>query len=79
MRPEELYLHDIIDAAGVIKGFLIDTDKEEFSSNEMRRSAVIQKLLIIGEAAARLPDSFTGKYPAVPWSRHGRISQHCGS
>ena len=68
MRREELYLHDIIDAADAIQRFLYDTDEEEFSSNEMRRSAVLQKLLIIGEAAARLPDSFTANYPAVPWS-----------
>ena len=68
MRREELYLHDIFDAADAIQRFLNDNDEEEFSSNEMRRSAVLQKLLIIGEAAARLPDSFTGKYPAVPWS-----------
>ncbi len=68
MRREELYLHDIIDAADAIQRFVNDADEEEFSSNEMRRSAVLQKLLIIGEAAARMPDSFTGKYPAIPWS-----------
>ena len=68
MRREELYLRDIIDAADAIQRFIKDTDEEEFSSNEMRRSAVLQKLLIIGEAAARMPDSFTGKYPAIPWT-----------
>lgn len=68
MRREKLYLHDIIDAAGAIQRFTSNSDEEEFSSNEMRRSAVLQKLLIIGEAAARMPDSFTSKYPAIPWS-----------
>jgi uncharacterized protein with HEPN domain len=68
MRREELYLHDIIDAADAIQRFVNESDEGEFSSNEMRRSAVLQKLLIIGEAAARIPKSFAGKYPTIPWS-----------
>lgn len=33
----------------------------------MMRSAVAQKLAVIGEAAARLPDPFKRDHPEVPW------------
>jgi len=33
----------------------------------MVRSAVVQKLSIIGEAAARVPKTLTLRYPQVPW------------
>lgn len=28
----------------------------------------LQKLIVIGEAVARLPRSFTNRYPDIPWS-----------
>jgi uncharacterized protein with HEPN domain len=67
MRPEKLYLTDIVAAAQSIEKFLTDQDFEEFERNEMMNSAVLQKLTVIGEAAARLPKEFTNRYPEVPW------------
>jgi uncharacterized protein with HEPN domain len=67
MRPEKLYLTDIVDAAQSIEKFLMGQDFEEFERNEMMNSAVLQKLTVIGEAAAHLPKEFTNRYPEVPW------------
>ena len=67
MRPEKLYLTDIIDAAQSIEKFLMGQDFDEFEQNEMMHSAVLQKLTVIGEAAARLPKGFTECYPDIPW------------
>ncbi len=33
----------------------------------MMTSAVLQKLMVIGEAAARLPKEFTSRFPEIPW------------
>jgi uncharacterized protein with HEPN domain len=34
----------------------------------MLNSAVLQKLTVIGEAAARLPKEFTSRFPNIPWA-----------
>jgi uncharacterized protein with HEPN domain len=67
MRREDLYLNDIIEAADHIAAFLAGTDFEAFQKSEMLRSAVVQKLAIIGEASARLPEALQNRYPQVPW------------
>jgi uncharacterized protein with HEPN domain len=67
MRPEKLYLTDIVDAAQSIEKFLMGQDFSEFEQNEMMHSAVLQKLTVIGEAAARLSKEFTNRYPDIPW------------
>lgn len=68
MRPEKLYLVDIVEAAQAIERFLQGEDFNEFEQNEMLNSAVLQKLTVIGEAAARLPKEFTSRFPEIPWS-----------
>ena len=55
MRREKLYLTDIVEAADAIQLFLRDVSQDAFLQNDLVRSAVLQKLTIIGEAAARLP------------------------
>lgn len=67
MRPEKLYLTDIVDAAQAIARFIMGEDYYEFEQNEMMNSAVLQKLTVIGEAASRLPKEFTNRFPEIPW------------
>jgi len=67
MRPERLYLLDILEAAEAIARFLSGVTPEQFMNDELRQSAVLQKLIVIGEAAARLPKDFTEKHPEVEW------------
>jgi uncharacterized protein with HEPN domain len=67
MRHEKLYLADIVEAAQAIERFLMGQDFNEFEQNEMLNSAILQKMTIIGEAAARLPKEFTARFPDIPW------------
>ncbi len=68
MRPEVLYLTDIVEAAAAIRRFLQQVPRETFLDDEILRSAVLQKLIVIGEAAARLSSDFRADHPEVPWS-----------
>lgn len=67
MRHEKLYLTDIVEAAQAIERFITGEDFEDFEQNEMMNSAVLQKLMVIGEAAARLSKEFIQRFPEVPW------------
>jgi uncharacterized protein with HEPN domain len=33
----------------------------------MLRSAVLQKLIVVGEAASRMPDNYSMNHPEIPW------------
>ena len=67
MRHERLYLNDISEAAEHIAAFIAGVDFAEFLQSELLRSAVVQKLMVIGEAAAHVSEVLASRYPEVPW------------
>jgi uncharacterized protein with HEPN domain len=68
MRREDLYLSDILEAEDAIQKFLSGIDRNTFINSDLIRSAVLQKLTIIGEAAARIPKSFKEKHKDIEWA-----------
>jgi uncharacterized protein with HEPN domain len=67
MRHESLYLTDMVEAADHIAEFISGAEFQTFQDSELLRSAVVQKLAIIGEAAARVSEELRDRYPQVPW------------
>lgn len=67
MRRDELYLKDIIDAAEAIERFIGKKSHRHFLDDEILQSAVLQKLIVIGEAAGRTSKDFRGKHPNIEW------------
>lgn len=68
MRRDELYLRDIVEAADAIAGFLANVREDHFVDNDLLRSAVLQKLIMIGEAAARLSEELKDSHPEIEWA-----------
>jgi uncharacterized protein with HEPN domain len=68
MRRDELYLLDIVQAADAIQRFVAGVPRERFLGDDMLRSAVLHKLTIIGEAAARLSADFRQRHAGIEWS-----------
>lgn len=54
LQRDELYLRDITEAAEAIAGFLAGVSQQQFLASDLLQSAILQKLSVIGEAAARL-------------------------
>lgn len=67
MRSEQLYLADILDAIEAIERFTSGIDESCFLADELIQSAVLQKLSLIGEAAARLSDLTREQVTDIPW------------
>jgi len=69
MRREELYLRDIVEAARHVEQFVAGHTRPSFEESELVRSAVVQKLSTIGEAAAHIGDAMRAAHPEIPWNR----------
>jgi uncharacterized protein with HEPN domain len=70
-RRDDLLLIDIVVAADRIASYLDRQTKETFLLDLMRRDAVLTQLLVIGEAAVRIPPPIRNRaihaYGAVDW------------
>lgn len=69
MRPERLYLQDIIEAADNVTVHLGGRPRDQFLGDRTVRAAVLHELTVIGEAAARLPSEFRTRHPEIPWPK----------
>ncbi|MBI5815041.1 MAG: DUF86 domain-containing protein [Nitrospinae bacterium] len=67
MRGNRLYLDDIIQGAGDIERFIKGKGESAFLADEILMSAVLQKLIVIGEAAARVSTTLKQRSPGVEW------------
>jgi uncharacterized protein with HEPN domain len=67
MRREHLYLQDIREACDMIQTFLEGLDASAFLASELHKAATLQKLTVIGEAAAHLSQAFREAHPQVEW------------
>jgi len=67
MRDEILYLCDIFESLEMVSRFTRNVSRESFIKDEVLKSAVLLKLLVIGEAASHLSNDLKMKYPDIPW------------
>ncbi|MBM4327147.1 MAG: DUF86 domain-containing protein [Deltaproteobacteria bacterium] len=67
MRRDYLYLQDILDACAMIRVFLEGIDASAFLVSDLHKAAILQKLTVIEEAAARLSPAFREAHPQVEW------------
>jgi len=72
MQPEDrdiAFLWDIFEAAKDIHDFVRETTFKEFSLDKKTRYAVERQLLVIGEAAKKVSESYKQKHSEIPWKR----------
>jgi len=62
-------VEDILDAIEEIQSFVRGLSYEQFQNDAKTLKAVAADLVIIGEAAGRIPSEVMSEYPDVPWQR----------
>lgn len=67
MRPDLVWLADMREAAAPVSSFLDGYTRDGFLAAAKTRSAVLQQLTVIGEAAARLTPAFRQRYTHIDW------------
>lgn len=67
MRPDVDVLRDIVKTASELDLIVAGLDEDTFSVTDVVRSAAMYKLIVIGEAAAKLSDGLRQQFGNVPW------------
>ncbi len=62
-------IQDILDAVQLIIGYTENMTFEQFQKDQKTVDAVLQQLMIIGEAASHVPDETVVKAPDIDWKR----------
>jgi uncharacterized protein with HEPN domain len=68
-RPIELLIADILESIGKIERYVTGLDRDAFLKDEKTVDSVVRNLEIVGEAANRIPESFTSQHPEIKWRR----------
>jgi len=76
MPRDEATVLDIVLACRHIVQFRGLLDRAAFLADAKSVSAVLHKILVIGEAAKRLGDGFRHAHPTVPWRRITGMRDH---
>ena len=61
------YLKDIKESIELINSYLADVSKLEFFDNQEKQDAVVNRLMVMGEAAKLLSQDIRNKYSRVSW------------
>jgi uncharacterized protein with HEPN domain len=68
-RNVKLLIQSILDAIEIIHQYTETLTVEEFQKDRKTRDAVLMQLLVLGESASRVPESFRDILPDVEWGR----------
>jgi uncharacterized protein with HEPN domain len=66
-RSWELRIADIAEAIDTVLEYTAGMTFEQFVSDRKTIDAVIRNFILIGEAAAHLPEDFIEMHPDLPW------------
>lgn len=67
MRPDLVLLRDITRASVAVDAFIVGRSREAFIDDDLLRSAVMYKLIVIGEAVNRLSPDLRAAHGEIDW------------
>jgi uncharacterized protein with HEPN domain len=69
LRLPKIILQDMVDAVGKARLFTTDLSFEDYVADAKTRDAVYHNLIVLGEAAGRMPELFVLDHPDIPWQK----------
>ncbi|WP_322777959.1 DUF86 domain-containing protein [Frankia sp. Cas4] len=57
----------MLEAVKAVSAFLAEVDEMTFSGSDLLQSVVLQKLMLLGEAAGRVSPEVCDRWPDMPW------------
>jgi uncharacterized protein with HEPN domain len=75
VRSDEERLRDIVEHADLI-GAHLPASRDVLDSDVVLAAALVRWVGIVGEAAARLTDSFRRSHPEIPWAAIAGMRNH---
>jgi uncharacterized protein with HEPN domain len=67
LRRDADRLADIIDAADDVVDFVTGRQREALAVDRLLEAGLVQKIVIIGEAARGISEAFRREHPDIPW------------
>jgi len=67
MKDSKKLIQDMLDAITAIESYEV-LSYDAFVKDERTQDAIMFNLIVMGEAANRLPDEFKEKYTEIPWA-----------
>jgi uncharacterized protein with HEPN domain len=69
LRLPKVILYDMVEAVEKILSFTDGMDFEQFVADLKTRDAVYHNLIVLGEAASRMPERYVLDHDAIPWQK----------
>lgn len=67
MRRDADRIADIIDAASDVVDFIAGRQREALAVDRLLEAGLVEKVVIIGEAARGMSEDFRREHPDIPW------------
>jgi uncharacterized protein with HEPN domain len=68
-NSDDAYLHDMLEAAHLIRVYMRNVSFEEFWHHNEKRDAIALRLSVIGEAAAHVSPATQKALPSIPFKQ----------
>ena len=66
-KSQDAYLHDMLEAARLIRGYMAGVAYEDFWHNDEKRDAVAMRMSVLGESAHKIDEATEAELPGIPF------------